>query len=622
MTKHFLILLSLLFIAQDEGFSQCDPLIAVLNTDVRFTCDDSLEVRFDVEVDRPVSYFWHFGIDSSLIKSPVIQFNEKGIYPVELLLTDTLGCDTLMLDTIRVVGLEAVAKVIQILTPTCIGQTLLLEDCTSSSSEIKEWYWRIGQFESNARDTSVFIETFDYYNLFFSVVDEHGCTDSYVQDTLDIPNLSPFGNFHFEVLDTCGDLSVQFTNDSYPDGNFWFWDFGDGNLLAGDDPEGEENPIHTFRDTGCYEVELIIFNDGCSSSTRKTVCIYSPIADFNVERDCADRSNIQLINQSIDMDSYSWDFGVTNMLGDTSNLENPAFTYNEEGVYNISLIAHNHEMSCTDTMIIELPVLTEPLSFETSIPGGCAPVTVEIYNTSPGIRDFEWSSPGGRIDDRDEDTTTIFYVRERMYQISLIAEDLTGCIDTLTIPFNSGEISQVGIDSLQCNNNNTPHDPSDDIIEFVLNPSGEGLDTSYCIEINGAQSQIIGYYNEQTKVSLEPGSAGNGDVVLILFDKDNQDCKSEITIEDPGSCSVTSTQDPNSQGIRLSPIPTNDILTIEGLRSNVTAVHLYDLAGKLVLADQTGQSELNMASLPSGLYLLKVFFGPDKGSSIHKIVKQ
>ncbi len=60
---------------------------------------------------------------------------------------------------------------------------------------------------------------------------------------------------------------ISFTNES-SGAVSWLWDFGDGAFST------EENPVHTYVDTGYFQVTLTVFgNDGCSSSIGESIVV-------------------------------------------------------------------------------------------------------------------------------------------------------------------------------------------------------------------------------------------------------------------------------------------------------------------------------------------------------------
>jgi len=65
----------------------------------------------------------------------------------------------------------------------------------------------------------------------------------------------------------CEGENVQFFDQSYHGANTWTWNFGDGNILAGSDPEVHKNPLHTYSSPGTYTVELVVGNGVTEIST-------------------------------------------------------------------------------------------------------------------------------------------------------------------------------------------------------------------------------------------------------------------------------------------------------------------------------------------------------------------
>ena len=64
------------------------------------------------------------------------------------------------------------------------------------------------------------------------------------------------------------DLSLVNTNEINQNS---FWDFGDGTILP---YTYSLNPVHSYVDTGSFEVSLYLVNDGnCVDSSKKTVCV-------------------------------------------------------------------------------------------------------------------------------------------------------------------------------------------------------------------------------------------------------------------------------------------------------------------------------------------------------------
>jgi len=130
------------------------------------------------------------------------------------------------------------------------------------------------------------------------------------------------------------------------------------------------------------------------------------------------------------------------------------------------------------------------------------------------------------------------------FRITLADNDSTACMIEVTITdpgvcdeAPSCNFATTGLTGIQCNNNNTPRDPSDDFISFILNPNGTGLSEGYTL--TGAGIDASGIYGENTTFTAPAGSAGQGDLALTLMDNDSASCMVEINVTDPGNCAET-----------------------------------------------------------------------------------
>ncbi len=103
------------------------------------------------------------------------------------------------------------------------------------------------------------------------------------------------------------------------------------------------------------------------------------------------------------------------------------------------------------------------------------------------------------------------------------------------------EIVNETITNIQCNDNGTPSNPTDDFITFDLNPSGFnlGLGASYDLD-QGVYTTVptFGTYGTTTTFATLPGTAGGGDLPGLITDGIDLGCALMFNISDPGSCSM------------------------------------------------------------------------------------
>jgi len=137
--------------------------------------------------------------------------------------------------------------------------------------------------------------------------------------------------------------TVQFTDLSEGNPSTWFWDFGD------DSASTEQHPIHTYSDTGYFDVKLVVSNATQTDSVIKYdyIHVLPIVADFSAE---PESGLVPLQVQFTDLSegnptSWLWDFGDE----DTDTLQDPTHTYADTGHYDVKLVVSNE--AGTDSII-------------------------------------------------------------------------------------------------------------------------------------------------------------------------------------------------------------------------------------------------------------------------------
>ncbi len=167
-----------------------------------------------------------------------------------------------------------------------------------------------------------------------------------------VVNQVPVVEFYVDTNTGCVPLTIHFTNITSPISESVIWHFGDSTTST-----DVQEVSHTYTTVGCFDVTLESTTNGCSNSLTQvdmicslpravasfialpdSVTIFSPIFHFE--------------NTSIDVTSYTWDFGDSS----TSVLTDPAHTYPAiPSNYTVTLIAHN-DVGCPDTAYLEIRV--------------------------------------------------------------------------------------------------------------------------------------------------------------------------------------------------------------------------------------------------------------------------
>jgi hypothetical protein len=179
--------------------------------------------------------------------------------------------------------------------------------------------------------------------------------------------------------------------------------------------------------------------------------------------------------------------------------------------------------------------------------------------------------------------------------------------------------------SVMCNDNETPTDSLDDYISFELNPSGYNLDGEYLLfSMNGIVVPSSGSYNEVTLFKLQEGSAGKGDVNILVIDANDNDCEIMVDLEDPGPCSdLSATVDfSNKWNIVCYPNPVSSAVFLDGLPENAR-IEIRNIIGKMVFSSTEVEtnSSIDLSNWSSGLYMLSVYQGREQIFA-EKLIKQ
>ncbi len=153
---------------------------------------------------------------------------------------------------------------------------------------------------------------------------------------------------------------VYFTDQSTVSGGAtlvdWNWDFGDGNTST------LMNPFNEYSSAGTYTVRLVVVADSmgyiCRDTAYQSVIVGSlPDVSFTLSPDPAPVGEPILFtgNSTDSIVSWEWDFGD----GYTDIVQNPSHTYDNTGVYTVTLTVTGVN-SCENTTVQNITVVNVP----------------------------------------------------------------------------------------------------------------------------------------------------------------------------------------------------------------------------------------------------------------------
>ncbi len=236
---------------------------------------------------------------------------------------------------------------------------------------------------------------------------------------------APMVDFNASQTSGCYSVTAQFTDRSNA-ANAWQWDFGDGIFSS------DHNPLHTYSQTGSYNVSLKVINgEGCALTLVKQayINVHSVRADFThtIPNRCAPTTiYFQNTSQGNGRLSYKWLFGN----GDTAVTSNPVYTYPAGGTYQVKLVTSN-EFGCIDTVTNSITV-AKPVSaaFSADVTTICTvPATVKFTNQELLFNNYTW-------DFGDTSFSTVsnpvhIYRDTGNFTVKLIIRNNNGCIDSV-----------------------------------------------------------------------------------------------------------------------------------------------------------------------------------------------
>ncbi len=393
-----------------------------------------LTVKFN-NTTVPVSntYFWNFGVtstfaDTSHAVSPTYTYPAIGTYTVTLISNKGTPCaDT----SIQVVSVPLINAAFTSPTSTCTGLAVNFNDAStvSDSSFITNWDWNFGNGNtSTLQNPSNIYNTAGTFNVTLIVTTKEGCKDTIINPI----TILTYSNAAFNTIGYCKGLTVTFNNTSTPASANYFWNFGVGSTLA--DTSHAANPTYTYPAIGTYTVTLIT-NKGTPCADTALLVMSVPVikAEFTSNTpSCKDFlvnfTDASVISNASSITNWDWNFGG----GNTSTLQNPTFTFNTSGTFNVTLIVTTID-GCKDT--ITHPVIIHPLTssgFNSS--GYCQGLTVTFTNTStPITNSYFWDfGIGSTLADTSNAVNPIYtFPALGTYTVTLISNKGTPCADTI-----------------------------------------------------------------------------------------------------------------------------------------------------------------------------------------------
>ncbi len=302
----------------------------------------------DESSNNTIAWEWFvFGPDTLTATGPepLFTLTTPGQYSVMLIASNAQGNDTLYNADQITIEAEAEASF-----DTSVDN--LEVTFTNNSSNATDYLWGFGDDEiSNEENPTHIYSDYGTYTITLIAFNNCGTDTSSVTIDLEPAGLAPSASFSGSPLLGCVPEVVSFTDESTNDPTSWEW------ILPGADPGNSslQNPVVTYNETGTYDVTLIASNSfGSDTLIQAQYIVIEDVPTASFDADVLDNT-VNFTNTSTNADGFLWLFGDNQ----SSNEENPQHTYNEQGNYEVILIASN---DCgTDTSRQELDIFIDAI---------------------------------------------------------------------------------------------------------------------------------------------------------------------------------------------------------------------------------------------------------------------
>lgn len=209
------------------------------------------------------TYLWDFGDgNTSMDMEPTHQYQNDGTYTITLTATNECGSVESMVD-LEVVVLVPSINVDVSNTSGCVPFEVTFTDMSGNNPTGFEWIFEGGvPATSTEQNPTVIYNEAGTYDVMVTMTNAAGNSSLTLEDHITVNDV-PTPNFDFTTLDT----EVTFNNLSSDNADSYAWDFGDGNV------SDEENPVHTYANSGDYEVTLTVTNECGDVTFSSTVSV-------------------------------------------------------------------------------------------------------------------------------------------------------------------------------------------------------------------------------------------------------------------------------------------------------------------------------------------------------------
>ena len=222
----------------------------------------------DLSTNPVTSRLWDFGDgNTSTLADPVHAYAASGTYTVSLTVTGPGGTDThVCTDCIFIQELPPVADLAAQPVGGIYDMSIGFTDL--STGVIDSWLWQFGDgATSTEQNPTHAYASSGSYDVTLTVTGPGGSDTKICLGCAEVLSPPPIANMQIDTVSGEAPLTVNFSDASQGEANFWFWNFGDGGISV------LQNPSHTFMNPGNYTVTLVVTGPAGNDTVVCPACI-------------------------------------------------------------------------------------------------------------------------------------------------------------------------------------------------------------------------------------------------------------------------------------------------------------------------------------------------------------
>lgn len=427
-------------------------VLVFFKPDANFTIDTpkcvSKTISFTNNTLGATGNVWTFGdgTPSSSVTNPTHTYTNNTssnlTFTAQLISTTASGCKDTSL-AYPVIYAKPIAGFA--LTPS-VSCSPLNTSMTNSSLYSTASLWKFGDgntditFNTSHTYTNSSNTATQSYSCTLVAINSNGCKDSLTIPVTVLNN--PKANF---TVDTpaCSPKVLTFTNSSQGAASYQ-WDLGVATSL-------NTNVSQAFTNTTTANitqtVQLIVSTIFNCKDTIVSPIIIHPKPEFTIvalpDSGCSPLNvNFPSINNVV---NYQWNFGDGN-VSSSDNVSNTYYNNSQSTkTFTVQLIGTDG-YGCKDTSSKIIKVFSKPIAVFQANPNlvFVPSSAVECINLSSGASTYNWSF--GDNTSSTETNPSHFYQEAGEYQITLIAANIYGCVDTFNLPSKIVAMVESGIE--------------------------------------------------------------------------------------------------------------------------------------------------------------------------------